>query len=147
MTNVRRDENVLNYISLCYVQYSCIFIRYVNAYLNIRWTRMWKHNFKLCRCFFISSWCVYWCQFHSGLRDNWQLYIAHGNQLQICNCLQGKTHYKMLVIDETAHVAVRLKLLEMGSITTPNQTISIVCRRYSFQRAFKEKYGDFTGLR
>ena len=36
---------------------------------------------------------------------------------------------EMLVIDETAHVAVLLQLLEMSSITTPNQTISNVCTR------------------
>ena len=45
----------------------------------------------------------------------------------------------MLVIDETAHVAVRLQLLEMSSITTPNQTILNVYTRYSFQRAFLGK--------
>ena len=43
---------------------------------------------------------------------------------------------EMLVIDETAHVAVKLQLLEMSSITTANQTILDVCTRYSFQRAF-----------
>ena len=40
----------------------------------------------------------------------------------------------MSVIDEPAHVAVGLQLLEMSSITTPNQTISNVCTRYIFQR-------------
>ena len=39
------------------------------------------------------------------------------------------------VIDEPVHVAVGLQLLEMSSITTPNQTISNVCTRYIFQRA------------
>ena len=44
-----------------------------------------------------------------------------------------------MVIDETVHVAVGLQLLEMSSITTPNQTILNVCTRYSFQRAFFRK--------
>ena len=34
---------------------------------------------------------------------------------------------EMSVIDEPAHVSVGLQLLEMSSITTPNQTISNVC--------------------
>ena len=41
---------------------------------------------------------------------------------------------EMLVIDEPAHVAVGLQLLEMSSITTPNQTISNVRTRYSFSK-------------
>ena len=43
---------------------------------------------------------------------------------------------EMLVIDELAHDAIGLQLLEMSSITTPNQTISNVCTRYIFQRVF-----------
>ena len=39
---------------------------------------------------------------------------------------KGRHTKEMLVIDEPAHVAVRLQLLEMSSITTPNQTISNV---------------------
>ena len=59
-----------------------------------------------------------------------------------------KRHTKeMLVIGETAHVAVKLQLLEMSSITTPNQTISNVCTRVQFSKSFfKTKYGDFTDL-
>ena len=34
---------------------------------------------------------------------------------------KGRHTKEMLVIDEPAHVAVRLQLLEMTSITTPNQ--------------------------
>ena len=41
---------------------------------------------------------------------------------------------EMTVIDEPAHVAVRLQLLEMSLITTLNQTIMNVCTRYIFQR-------------
>ena len=37
---------------------------------------------------------------------------------------KGRHTKEMSVIDEPAHVAVRLQLLEMSSITTPNQTIS-----------------------
>ena len=38
-----------------------------------------------------------------------------------------------LLIDEHAHVAVGLQLLEMSSLTTFNQTISNVCTRYIFK--------------
>ena len=40
--------------------------------------------------------------------------------LHTCNCLQVK---KMSVMYKSAHVAIALQLLEMSSITTPNQTI------------------------
>ena len=48
---------------------------------------------------------------------------------------KGRHTKEMSVIDESAHVAVRLQLLEMSSITTPNQTISNVCTRYNILRA------------
>ena len=48
---------------------------------------------------------------------------------------KGRHTKEMSVIDEPAHVAVRLQLLEMNSITTPNQTISNVCTRYNILRA------------
>ena len=49
-------------------------------------------------------------------------------------------HKEMSVMDECAHVAVRLQLLEMSSITTLIQTISNVCTWYIFQSSFWEKY-------
>ena len=52
----------------------------------------------------------------------------------------------MLVIDEPAHVAVRLQLLEMSSITTPNQTISNVCTRYNILRALKVFLGKILAI-
>ena len=48
---------------------------------------------------------------------------------------KGRLTKEMSVIDEHAHVAVWLQLLEMSSITTPNQTISNVCTRYNILRA------------
>ena len=48
---------------------------------------------------------------------------------------RGRHTKEMFVIDEPAHVAVGLQLLEMSSITAPNQTILNVCTRYIFQRA------------
>ena len=48
---------------------------------------------------------------------------------------KGRHTKEMSVIDEPAHVAVRLQLLEMSSITTPNQTILNVCTRYNIVRA------------
>ena len=60
---------------------------------------------------------------------------------------KGRHTKEMSVIDEPALVAVGLQLLEISSITTPNQTISNVCTRYIFQRAlFFRKIGDFTDL-
>ena len=47
---------------------------------------------------------------------------------------KGRHTKEMSVIDEPAHVAVRLQLLEMSSITTANQTISNVCTRYNILR-------------
>ena len=53
---------------------------------------------------------------------------------------KGRHTKEISVIDESAHVAVRLQLLEMSSITTPNQTISNVCTKYNILRAlFQEK--------
>ena len=53
----------------------------------------------------------------------------------------------MSVMYESAHVVITLQLLEMRSITTPNQTMSNVCKRYIFQRVFLGKiYSDFTDL-
>ena len=42
----------------------------------------------------------------------------------------------MSVIDEPAHVAVRLQLLEMSSITTTDQTILNGCTKYIFKSSF-----------
>ena len=44
---------------------------------------------------------------------------------------KGRHTKEMSVIDEPAHVAVWLQLLEMSSITTPNHTILNVCTRYN----------------
>ena len=63
-------------------------------------------------------------------------YVSCVNSLHICNCLQVKI---LSIIDEPAHVAVGLQLLEMRSITTLNQTILNVCTRYIFQGSFLGK--------
>ena len=43
---------------------------------------------------------------------------------------------------------ITFQLLEMCSITTPNETISNICTRYTFQRDFFAKnIGDFTDLK
>ena len=79
---------------------------------------------------FISCRRVYGC-----VRDDWQLCLACVNSL--ITHLQLK---KKSVIYQSAHVAITFQLLEMSSITTPNQTISNICTRYKF---FKEKYQRF----
>ena len=48
--------------------------------------------------------------------DDWQLCLVHVNSL--ITHLQLK---KMLVMHESVHVAITFQLLEMSSITTPNQ--------------------------
>ena len=70
---------------------------------------------------------VYQC-----VHDDWQLCLVRVNSL--ITHLQLK---KMSVIYQSAHVAITFQLLEMSSITTPNQTISNIRTRYKF---FKEKY-------
>ena len=75
---------------------------------------------------FTSCWRVYRC-----VRDDWQLCLVYVNS--IITLLQLK---KMSVIYQSAHVAITFQLLEMSSITTPNQTILNIRTRYKF---FKEK--------
>ena len=53
---------------------------------------------------------------------------------------------KTSVIYEPAHVAITFQLLEMSSITTPNQKILNIRTRYIFQRVLRENIGDFTDL-
>ena len=58
---------------------------------------------------------------------------------------KGRHTKEMSVIVEPAHVAVRLQLLEMSSITTANQTISNVCTRHNIFKSsfFRKIIGDF----
>ena len=81
--------------------------------------------------FFVTS-CrrVYRC-----VSDHWQLCLVRVYSL--ITHLQLK---KLSVIYQSAHVAITFKLLEMSSITTPNQTVSNIGIRYKF---FKEKYQRF----
>ena len=69
------------------------------------------------------------------IRDDWQLCLVC--VISLITHLQLK---KMLVIYQSAHVAITFQILEMSSITTPNQTISNIRTRYKF---FKEKYQRF----
>ena len=63
-------------------------------------------------------------------------YISHvSTNYTFATVYKGKHTKEMLVIDEPAHVAVWVQLLEISSITTPNQTISNVCTRYNILRA------------
>ena len=57
--------------------------------------------------------------------DDRQLCLVCVNSL--ITCLQLK---KTSVIYQSAHVAITFQLLEMNSITTPNQTISNIHTRY-----------------
>ena len=124
-------KNVPNIVSFshCLEQlYSYIINSYVKACLNIWWRHM--YGLKLfcllpvgvCRC----------------VHYDWQLCLVHVNSL--ITHLQLK---KMMVIYQSVHVAITFQLLEMSSITTPNQTISNICTRYKF---FKEKITNFTYL-
>ena len=62
------------------------------------------------------------------LKPTWRLAV-----MSLITHLQLK---KMSVMNESVHVAIDFLLLEMSSITTPNQTIWNVCTRYIFQRVF-----------
>ena len=54
---------------------------------------------------------------------------------------------KMLVMYESAHDAITFQLLEMSSITTPNQTVSNVRTRYIFSCFFfRKNINHFTDL-
>ena len=66
-------------------------------------------------------------------------YVTIGSN--IAHVYKGKHTKKMSVINESAHVAVMLQLLEMSSITTPNQTVSNVCT------FFRKIIGNFTDIR
>ena len=99
---------------------------------------MKAYDFKLCCCFSLPSLCV--------LMSISAAYVTIGSyilrvstNLHIRYCLQavdkGRHTKKMSVIDEPAHVAVWLQLLEMSPITTPNRTILNVCTRYNILRA------------
>ena len=84
---------------------------------------MKAHGFKLCWCFSLP---VNVCNI-----INFALaYVTIGSY--IVHVYKGRHTKKMFFINESAHVAVMLQLLEMSSITTPNQTISNVCTRYIF---------------
>ena len=100
---------------------------------------MKAHDFKQCCCFSLPV---------SVCTDlNFILaYVTIGSYIsrlatnyRFATVYKGRHTKEMLVIDESVHVAVRMQLLEMSSITTPNQTILNVCTRYSFQRAFLGK--------
>ena len=79
---------------------------------------------------FTSCRCVYQC-----VRDDWQLCLVRVNSL--ITHLQLK---KMSVINQSGHVAITFQLLEMSSITTPNQTILNIRARY---KVFKENNQQF----
>ena len=76
---------------------------------------------------FTSCRRVYRC-----VRDDWQLCPVHFNSFITHLQLQ-----KMSIIYQSAHVAITFQLLEMISITAPNQTILNIRTRFKF---FKEFY-------
>ena len=71
------------------------------------------------------------------VHDDWQLCLAHVNSLITLASEEN------VVIYLSARVAFTFQLLEMSSITTPNQKISNIRTRYKF---FKENISDFTDL-
>ena len=79
----------------------------------------------VCVLMSISAACVMIGSYISRMSTNYTFAIVY----------KGRHTKEMSVIDEPAHVAVRLQLLEMSSITTSNQTISNICTRYNILRA------------
>ena len=95
---------------------------------------MKAYGFKLCFRFHFPSMCV--LMSISAAYMTIGSYISHvSTNYTFAIVYKGRHTKEMSVIDEPAHVAVRLQLLEMSSITKPNQTISNVCTRYNILRA------------
>ena len=95
---------------------------------------MKAYGFKLCCRFHFPSVCV--------LMSISAAYVTIGSYISRMSTnytfaivYKGRHTKEMSVIDEPAHVAVRLQLLEMSSVKIPNQTISNVCTRYNILRA------------
>ena len=82
---------------------------------------------------FTSCWRVYRC-----IRDDWQLCLVRVNSFITHLLLK-----KMSVIYQSGHVAITFQLLEMSSITTPNQTISNI---RTIPRFSSKNISDFTDL-
>ena len=97
-----------------------------------------KYGFKLC-CRFslpIGVCIVFDLMSISAAYVTFGSYISRvSTNYTFATVYKGRHTKEMSVIDEPAHVAVRLQLLEMSSITTANQTISNVCTRYNILRA------------
>ena len=86
---------------------------------------------------FTSCRRVYCC-----IRDDSQLCLVCVHSL--ITLLQLK---KMSMIYESAHDAITFQLLEMSSITTPNQKqFRIFTQGTFFKRVYRENIGDFTEL-
>ena len=102
-------------------------------------THVKAHDFKLCCCFSLP---VGVC-----LDVNCILaYVTIGSYIScvstnytFATVYKGRHTKEVSVIDEPAHVAVGLQLLEISSITTSNHTILNVCTRYSFSKSFFRK--------
>ena len=105
------------------------------------------HGFKLCCCFSLPVGVCIDVNFIQAYVTIGSYISSMATNITFATVYKGRHIKKMLVINDAAHIAVGLQLLEMSSITTPNQTISNVCTRYSFQRTFLGKYGYFTDLR
>ena len=63
----------------------------------------------------------------TSCRHVYDAYVMIGSYVSLITHLQLK---KMSVIYQSTHVAITFQLLEMCSITTPNQTISNIRTRY-----------------
>ena len=68
-------------------------------------------------------------------------YVTIGSY--IAHVYKGRHTKKMLVINESAHVAVMLQLLEMSSITTTN----LQFRMFAQGTFFRKIIGNFTDIR
>ena len=129
MTDIRCDENVLNLTVLG------IFIRYMYVNAHLMALILGGHARE-------SIWLQTVLSFFTSLMSISAAYVTIGSYISrvssnytVAIVYKGRHTKEMSVIDEPAHVAVRLQLLEMSSITTLNQTISNVCTRYNILRA------------
>ena len=104
--------------------YSCIL---TVIYVKAKRRRMW-----IFFAYFLWG-CVYRC-----VRENSQLCQVFVHSL--ITCLQLK---KMSVMYESAHVAITFQLLEMSSITTPNQKQFRILAQGTF---FKGFWGEISAI-
>ena len=98
---------------------------------------MKAYGFILCCCFYFRTVCfdiINFCLADVTI-GSYVSRVSTRYTLQLFT-RENNINREISVMNEPAHVAVGLQLLEMSSITTITQTISNFCTWYIFQRVF-----------